>query len=349
MDNCANAAGPVGVCLRPEYDEYSLQKLGEYAEMAEQRGFHSVWLAESWGLDAIALLSHIGARTHRVKLGTAIVNVFSRSPALLAMASVTLNDLYDSRFILGLGTSTKALVEDWHGMRFVHPVTRLRDAVHIVRQAASGEVVAYEGRAVSLKGYRLRLKPKSPPPPIYLAALGPESKRLVAEVADGWIPYLLPLRGLRDSARAIHEAANSAGRAPGAVTIAPMIVTAVDEDGSQAREAAREHIAFYLGAMGPFYRAFVGSFGFEAVVEEVRAAWAAQRYKDARGAVTDEMVAELAVAGTPRECREQLARYRAEGADLPILTFPGVCTNRMVELALNTMAGSEASRMPARS
>jgi alkanesulfonate monooxygenase SsuD/methylene tetrahydromethanopterin reductase-like flavin-dependent oxidoreductase (luciferase family) len=132
---------PVGVCLRPEYDEYSLDRLDQYAQLAERNGFHSVWLAESWGLDAIGLLSHVGAVTQHIKLGTAIVNVFSRTPALLSMAAATLNDLYAGRFMLGLGTSTKALVEGFHGMRFEHPVPRLRDAVRIVRDLTAGKEV----------------------------------------------------------------------------------------------------------------------------------------------------------------------------------------------------------------
>ena len=190
---------PIGVCLRPEYDEYSMAKLGEYSREAEARGFDSVWLAESWGCETVALLSHIGALTKRVRLGTAIVNVFSRTPSLLAMVGATMNDLYDGRFVLGLGTSTRALVEGWHGMAYDRPVTRLADTIRLLRQAGSGEEIHYAGKTVSVDGYRLRIKPQHPPPPIYLAALSPASMKLVGELADGWLPYLLPRRGLADS------------------------------------------------------------------------------------------------------------------------------------------------------
>lgn len=334
---------PIGVCLRPEYDEYSLERLGEYARVAEAKGFHSVWLAESWGHDAIALLSHLGARTERVKLGTAIVNVYSRTPALLAMAAVTLGDLYAGRFILGLGASTRALVEEWHGVPFARPVARLRDAIHIIRQATAGTEVHHRGEVVSVGGYRLRIQPKSAPPPIYLAALSPESMRLAGELADGWLPYLLPLRGLREAAATIRSEATGAGRGADAVCIAPMVLAAVAEDGEAARDAARRHIAFYLGAMGPHYRAFVARFGFRAEVEQVRAAWTAGDRRAAGTAVTEPMLDDLAVAGSPGECRDKLARVRATGADLPILFFPGTCSNRMVELALETMATPAAA------
>lgn len=333
----SGAAAQTGVCLRPEYDAYSLAKLGEYARLAESNGFHSIWFAESWGLDAIALLSHIGALTRRVMLGTALVNIYSRTPAALAMAATTLSDLYPGRFILGLGTSTKALVEGWHGMRFEKPVSRLRDAVHIVRELTAGKDVDYEGRVLSLRGYRMRVRPQSAPAPIYLAALGPEALRAVAETGDGWLPYLLPLRGLAESVATIRSHSAKAGRSRDAVRIAPMVLTAVARDGDSARAAAREHIAFYMGAMGPHYRGFVARFGFAAEVERIKMAWEAKQHGDARSAVTDEMLDQIAIAGTPEECRSRLADFRAAGADLPILFFPGSCTNAMVELALRTM------------
>lgn len=333
---------PLGICLRPEYDDYSLDKMAEYAKAAERNGFHSVWLAESWGLDAIALLSHLGALTGRIKLGTAIVNVFSRTPALLSMASVTVNDLYPGRFILGLGTSTKALIENFHGLSFEKPVTRLRETVEITREAMAGKEVHYRGQLTALEGYRLRVRPRSAPPPIYLAALSPASMRIVAERADGWLPYLLPLKGIAKTAGELRQACKEAGRPEDAICIAPLVVTAVSNNRDEARNAARRHIGFYMGAMGPHYRGFVSSFGFEAEVERIRVAWAAKDHDAAYAAVTDEMVAELTIAGTPVEAREQLGRIRAAGADLPILFFPGACTNAMVELAIETMAGASA-------
>lgn len=331
-------SGPVGVCLRPEYDSFSLARLGAYAELAEARGFDSVWLAESWGCDIVSLLAHIGARTGRVRLGTAIVNVFSRTPALLAMTAATMNDLYPGRFVLGLGTSTRALVEGWHGMGFERPVTRLGETMALVRRLGTGEEVDFTGRTVSLKGYRLRIRPLHPPPPIWLAALSEPSMKLVGAQADGWLPYLLPRRGLAACVARIRADALAAGRAEGAVTIAPMVLTAAAEDAGAAREAARRHIGFYLGAMGPHYRGFVAGFGFAAEVEAIHAAWRRRDTEAAYAAVSDEMVDEIAVSGTPDDCRAQLARLRQAGAGLPILFFPGTCSNRMVELALETLA-----------
>lgn len=328
----------LGVCLRPEYDTYSLQKFADYGRLADARGFDSVWVAESWGCDAVSLLAQIGATTRRVRLGTAIVNVFSRTPSLLAMTGATMNDLYDGRFILGLGTSTRALVEGWHGLSFEKAVSRLADTMRLARQAGTGEVVHYRGKTVSVDGYRLRIKPQHAPPPIFLAALSPASMKLVSELADGWLPYLLPRRGLAESVRQVREGAVAAGRAADAVCIAPMVLTAVSENPGEAREAVRRHIGFYLGAMGPHYRAFVSSFGFADEVERIHLAWKRREHDAAYAAVSDEMLEQIAAAGTPDECRAQLQAFRDEGADLPILFFPGTCSNRMVELALETLA-----------
>ena len=341
-------SGPLGICLRPEYDAHSLDRLAEYAQKAEAKGFHSVWLAESWGMDATVLLSHIGAHTKSIKLGTGIVNVFSRSPGLLAMASFTMNDLYPGRFMLGLGTSTKALIENFHGMKFDKPVTRMRDAIHIIRELTAGREVNYEGKVVSARGYRTRVLPREKtPPPIFLAALGESSMQAVAELADGWIPYLTPLRGIAAKAAELRAAAKRAGRPDNAVCIAPLVETAVSHDRDEARNVVRRHVAFYLGAMGPHYRNFVSSFGFADEVARIYAAWSAKNRDAARAAVTDEMLDEMTVSGTPAECREQLDRLRAAGADLPILFFPGDCTNAMVELAIDTLTESSTTAVTA--
>jgi len=330
---------PIGVSLRPEYDASALGRLGDYSKVAEKKGFDSVWIAESWGLDATVLLAHVGSVTERIRIGTSIINVYSRTPSLLAMTSVTLNDLYGGRFILGLGASTAALIEGWHGLKFDKPVTRMRETIEIVRKLTQGETLKYEGKTAAVHGYRLRFEPQKGAPPIYLAALGPEGLKLTGQASDGWLPYLLPRRGLTETATLIHAEARAAGRPEGAVCIAPLVPTAVAENGEEARDAIRQHLAFYLGAMGPHYRGFVSRYGFETEVETVRQAWANKEHKAARAAITDLMIDEIGVAGTPAECREKFAKWRAAGADLPIAFFPGTCSNAMVELAMETLTG----------
>jgi len=337
-------SGRIAVALRPEYDEYSLLRLADYAKRAEASGFESLWLAESWGLDAVTLLSHVGAHTSRIGLGTAIVNVYSRTPSLLAMTATTLNDLYGGRFTLGLGGSTKALVEGFHGLAFDKPLTRLRDAIQVVRQLTSGAELDYAGQTVTLKGYRLRVKPRHKAPPIYLASLAEDSIRLVGEMGDGWLPYLLPMRGLADAKATIAEAAREAGRTPDQICIAPIIPTAVWHDADEARDTVRRHVAFYLGAMGPHYRGFVARHGFEDEVEAIRAAWKRRDEPAAQAAVSDALLDDIAIVGTPADCAKRVAELHQAGVDLPILFFPGTSSNEMVELALETMGRAEGRR-----
>lgn len=328
----------IGLCLRPEYDEYSLEFLADCAASAEEHGYHSVWLAESWGHDSIALLSNLGAHTRSIALGTAVVNPFSRTPALLAMSAVTMADLYPGRFLLGIGAGTKAVLEGWHGIAYDRPVERIRDAVAFLRRALRGEVVSYEGKTLSVSGYRLRIPPRQAPSPIYVAGLGPKSMRMVGEVADGWIPYLLPLSELPQAISIVRQHAVEAGRDGGELTMAPMIVTCVSEDPAEAQDVARRHLSFYFGAMGPHYRAFASKFGLGSLPEEIAKYWAAGQRDRAYELVSDRMVDELTISGDPASCRSKLRRYISAGADLPILFFPKASTSAMVGLAIASLS-----------
>jgi len=340
--------GPIGVSIRAEYEVFSPEKIIESAQVAEKRGFDSVWTAESWGLDAVAVLGYIAACTERVTFGSLILNVYSRTPELLAMSAMTLNDLSKGRFILGLGASTKALIEGWHGLKFDKPAARMRDTVTVVKQLLTGGTNDYEGETLAASGgYRLRFQPINGPVPIYLGVLGPLGVKLTAELCDGWLPALTPMRALREITAQIRAQSKAAGRPENAVTVAPSIVTCCGDDGDEAREAARRHLAFYLGAMGPHYRGIVSRAGFEEEVERIRVTWANKERDASRLAVTDEMVDQITISGTVAECRAKLAQFRAAGADHPILSLPGTCTNRMVELAIENLAAPAAERAKA--
>jgi probable F420-dependent oxidoreductase len=336
----------IGICLRPQYaGEYSVAAMRAQAQRADENGFHSVWLAESWGQSAVPVLADLAARTSRIVVGTAIVNVFSRTPSLLAMTASTMTELFPDRFVLGLGAGTRALVEDWHGLSFERPIDRLRDAIAVVKAATSGEKVDYRGRTVAVSGYRLRVPVGQRPAPVYVAALGERGTRLVAEAADGWLPYLLARRRLPGQIARIDEQAAAAGRADRPV-VAPLIVTCVEEDSAVARGQARKHVASYLGAMGPHYREFVSRHGYAEEVVAVAEAWAARERDRAVAAVSDEMLDDIAICGSPDECADQIERWRQAGAQLPILHFPSAATTRGVDLAIETLGGAGQAPRP---
>lgn len=329
----------VGVCLRAEYaDGYSLDRVPELARLADDLGYHSVWLAESWGHEALVLASHIATVTEQIKVGTAIVNVYSRTPPLLAMAAATLVELFPGRLILGLGASTRDLVEGFHGLSFDQPVQRMKETFAYLRQAFSGDEITLEGDVFQFSGYRLRNAPKADMPPLFGAGLGPKSLEMIGQTADGWIPYLLPLGGLGGAIDKVRSAATAAGRRPEEVQIVALIVATISDEESAARTIARDHLAYYLGAMGPHYRGFVARHGFEGLPERIAEEWADGNRDGARELVSAKMVDQLSVAGNGQSVATQLAEYRNKGVDVPVLFFPKGCSSEMVVSGLRALA-----------
>src|ERR687893_2222706 len=186
---------------------------------AEASGFDSVWTAEAYGSDAATPLAWFAAKTERVKLGAAILQMPGRSPAMTAMTAVTLDHLSNGRFLLGLGTSGPQVAEGWHGQRFGKQLARTREYVEIVRKALARERLSYEGDTYTLplpdgpgKALKLMIAPVQERIPIYIAAIGPKNTALVGEIADGWMPTLLSPEHLGEFKQHLEEGAARAGR-----------------------------------------------------------------------------------------------------------------------------------------
>ena len=184
---------------------------------AEKLGVDSVWTAEAWGFDAVTPLAYLAGKTEKVKLGTSIMQAGTRTPAAVAMTALTMQSLSNGRFILGLGNSGPQVIEGWHGIRFDRPVQRLREIVEIVRMAASGERVTYNGKVYQLPlpgGEGRALKVSAPPAhvPIFLATLGPKSLEVTGEIADGWLASSFTADNSKPLLDAIRRGADRAGR-----------------------------------------------------------------------------------------------------------------------------------------
>ena len=161
----------------------------ELAQRAEALGFESVWMPEAYGTDAVSILGALAASTQRIQLGTGIVNVFSRTPALLAQTAATLDLISNGRFILGLGTSGYQVISGWHGVPFDRPLLRMRETIAIVRQVLRRDRLVFNGDIFHLdKGLKLLARPLRDTVPIYLATLTPSGVALAGEMADGWLP-----------------------------------------------------------------------------------------------------------------------------------------------------------------
>lgn len=310
------------------------QDPADFAVRAEKFGYESVWMSELWGQSAIPHLSEAAVRTSDVGLGTAILNVFSRTPAVLAMESATLDQLSAGRMHLGLGTSTAKAVEDLHGMSFDNPVRHAHETIELVKEFLRGEGrVEYDGEVHHAADFPAL----GADVPVYHAALGKANRRVVARLADGWIPHNIPWPDLDDAYEYVREHADEAGRDPDAVEVAPYVPAAVSEDAGEARDAVRGHVAYYVGSGEGYRNAVAQRFPDEA--EAVADAWRSGERQAAAGEVTDEMVEALGVAGTPEAAREQLADLvDSTPIDVPLVTIPNQAVDEFADQTVEALA-----------
>jgi 5,10-methylenetetrahydromethanopterin reductase len=272
----------------------------------------SIWIPETWGMDCCSMMSTISQIVKKPKIGSSILNIYSRSPALAAMTAATIDTLSSGRLILGLGTSSQSIVEDWHGAKFEHPIARMREYVEIVRLILSGKKCNYEGDFFNLKNFTLLIPPPRKKIPIYVAAINEKMVNLTWEVADGTIFYLRPLDELRETIQKMH--------AKRKIDVACQLITSVSDDASEAIARAKKTIAFYV-SVGTIYREFLAKNGFKKETNAIFEEYGKNGLKENHTHVSDKMVNALAICGTPNDARKQLARFVNAGIDLPILQF----------------------------
>ena len=202
-------ARKLGISLNWQ-ETFDLKSLIERAKIADAAGIHSIWVAETWGYDALTMLTAFAEHTSKIQLATAIVNVYSRTPAALAQHFGTLDKLSNGRMIIGLGTSSPQVVEHFHGVKFNPPLTRLKETVEIVNLLLSGNSLNYDGKLFKMsRGFKLRFEPERKHIPIWIASLNAKSVEFTARHTDGWLPSMVPLTGL---AQAIASCARSRRR-----------------------------------------------------------------------------------------------------------------------------------------
>ncbi len=304
----------------------------EFARWIDSLGYDSVWASELWGRDAFVTLAAIAPHTDAA-LGTAIVNVFSRSPAVLAGAATSLDDLASGPIRLGIGPSTPKAIEDLHGLGYDRPVRRLHETAELVSAFTAGEGrVEYDGELFSVQDFPALDGEVS----VYAAALGEASRRATGRTADGWLPHMIPFDDLEGAFETVRRTAREAGRDP-ALAVSPYVPAAVDDEPEKAREVIRGHVAYYVGSGEGYRRAVAGRFPEEA--ERITEAWAAGERERARGAVTGAMVDALGVAGTPAEARERFEAV-AETVPItePIVVVPSNASEGMTERTIEALA-----------
>ncbi|HJP40362.1 MAG TPA: LLM class flavin-dependent oxidoreductase [Dehalococcoidia bacterium] len=285
---------------------------------ADEAGVDSVWVAESWGEDAFTLMGQIVERTERINVGTAIINVFSRTPAAIAQHFATLDSVSEGRMIVGLGTSGANVIEHFHGIPFKRPIARLREYVEIINILMSGEKLDYSGEFFELhRGFTLNMSRFRDHIPVYLATLAPASVQLTAEIADGWLPIWTPIGELPAVAKAVRDQSVAAGRPADAVTIRSPGGVTLTNDVESARAATAGAFAFYVARMGKFYANHLTRIGHGDVVEKVRAAWEDGGSGAAAAAVPPDLQQSLGlVTDSVEQARDRLAEQEAAGVRL---------------------------------
>lgn len=308
----------------PGFDKrgFDRRELIECVRAADRCGYDSFWMPEAWEREAFTMLAELAACTERIHLATGIINVFSRSPALIAMSAATLDEASGGRFRLGLGTSGAKVIEDFHGVKFSKPLTRLKESIQIIRLLLAGARFDFNGECFELRRFKLGFKPFRSDLPIYVAALTPRSLRQVGEVADGWLPSHWPQSKFEDGIAEIRAGAEGSSRDASRIEVAPFVNVVVSGDAVRARNQARLPLAYYVGGMGDYYHASLSRLGFRAEADRVRDLWQAGRRKDAMASIPDAMIDSVAICGSIEHCRNRLNEMSAIGATLPLIPIP---------------------------
>jgi probable F420-dependent oxidoreductase len=291
----------------------------ESAVEAERLGFGGVWVPESVGRDAFVLLTDIACRTQRIQLGTGIVNHFSRSPAALAQAAMTLSEAADGRPVnLGLGASSRQVIERFHGMSYTKSAQRMRETIAIIRKAVAGESIDYHGSVFDIEGFRI--PSETGPIRIFVAGLTPEMLAVVGEAADGWLPIWPSRRAMAKLLEPVDAAALKVGRPR--PTVAAYIYTHLGPNLDQSRAPLRRSLAWYMTSAGSAYNALFRTYGYGDTVDAVEVAWGSGDHQAAAAVIPEKVIDDLCVLGEPATAPAQIELLRRQGVDVPVVRLP---------------------------
>jgi alkanesulfonate monooxygenase SsuD/methylene tetrahydromethanopterin reductase-like flavin-dependent oxidoreductase (luciferase family) len=292
-----------------------MEEVLTFAKLADDRqNIDSLWIPESWGREAFTTLGALSQITTKVKLGTSIISIYARTPATVAMAATTLDLLSKNRTILGLGASTAAIVENWHGLKFEKPLLRMREYIDCLRQMIKGDRVRYSGQYLKVKDFKLLHKPQREKIPLFVAAVNKNMISLASDMADGILLYLRPIEELRNTISQIK--ANTRNKS---FEIACVLIGAVsNKQPEKARERAAKTVAFYTAA-GKYYNSFLSDNGFGEEVEEITSEYWRNGPDEASKFVSEKMLDSLTISGNSDQCVKSLGRFVSAGVALPII------------------------------
>ena len=290
----------------------SVEEVLQCTQIISDTKIDSIWIPETWGMENFSMLGAVANNTNTQKIGSSIINIYSRSPSTIAMGSATIDTLSNGRLILGLGTSSVPIVEDFHGEKFENPVQRMREYVEIIRLSLTKKQINYSGKIFNLKNFTLLIDPKRKSIPIYLAAINEKMVNLCWEIADGVIFYLRPLEEMKKTISKMQSQKN--------IDVACQIITCISNDSEEAIQRAKKTIAFYV-SVGKIYRDFLANNGFKNETNNIFEEFKKSGLKSNHELVTDSMLNSLSISGSPEEAKIQLEKFRNAGINLPIIQF----------------------------
>ena len=305
------------------------------AREADRLGFSVAWAAEAYGSDVVTVLTWVAAQTERIDIGSGIMQIPGRTPAMTAMTAASLDALSGGRFRLGLGVSGPQVSEGWHGVRFDAPLARTREYVDVVRLALSRERVVHDGAHYPLplpdgpgKALKLIVHPEREHIPLYLAAVGPKNLELTGEIADGWLAVFYAPRHAKEQLACVEAGARRAGKdGLAGFDVVPTVPVVVGDDVAACADPVRGYAALYLGGMGSrdknFYNALARRYGYDAAAQQVQDHYLAHRYAEAMAAVPFEFLDETSLLGPMERIADGMAAYAEAGVTTLTVALSG--------------------------
>ena len=290
----------------------TVEQVLECSRILSKTNTDTIWIPETWGMENFSMLSMVSQYAPNPKIGSSIINVYSRSPSSIAMGAVTVDTLSRGRLVLGLGTSSVPIVEEFHGYQFENPVSRIKEYVDIIRLAYSGKKINYSGKIFSLKNFSLLIKPPRERIPIYLAAINQGMVNLTWKIADGVIFYLRPAEEMKITIQKMQNKKK--------IDVTCQLITCVSEDSEKAVTRVKQTLAFYV-SVGSIYRKFLAENGFKDETKNIFEEFKISGFKSNHELVSDKMLKSLTICGTSDQCQKQLEKFRETGIDLPIIQF----------------------------
>ena len=329
----------LGLCLS---GESSYEGLKRAVDAAEQSGYDMCWLPEaSFWRESPTMLAALGERTTRIKLGTGILTIYTRTAALMAQLAFSMDEIMSGRFVLGLGVGHASHLLDNHGVELERPLQRTREYVHVIRETIANGRVAFEGEVIRAPNLSFEIDKPKADVPIYLAALGPKMAALAGEIGDGVLFNMGPTAYLADAVGGLREAARRAGRDPASVDVAALVIAGMGPEGERI---CRESIARWVSPEMPFYQELLRESGFASDVDRIASALDSGGIEAAGRAVSDTLLDDVALAGDPAGWTDKIAELHAVGVDLvcPYFRALGPGSEDFVVENIRAMASAHA-------